>query len=85
MNNGWSETEGALTRTYTFSDFKQALAFVNSVGEIAEKLGHHPDLCIRGYKNVVISTTTHDAQNTVTQKDRELTAAIDALSPTWVE
>lgn len=85
MNNGWNETDGALMRTYTFSDFKQALAFVNSVGEIAERLGHHPDLCIQGYKNVSISTTTHDAQNTVTQKDRELVAAIDALSPTWVE
>lgn len=79
MKNGWLETDAALERTYAFSDFKEALAFVNKVGEVAERLGHHPNICIKNYKNVFISTTTHDAGGVVTRKDRELAAAIDAL------
>ncbi len=33
-----------LEKRYGFSDFKQALAFTNSVGGIAEEVGHHPEL-----------------------------------------
>ena len=28
-----------------FSDFREAQAFVNRVGELAEEQGHHPDIC----------------------------------------
>jgi len=33
-----------LERAFTFPDFKQALAFTNRVGELAETAGHHPAL-----------------------------------------
>lgn len=33
-----------LEKTYRFEDFRQALAFTNRVGEIAEAQGHHPDI-----------------------------------------
>ena len=36
--------EHHINRTFTFPDFKQALAFVNRVGDIAEDQGHHPDI-----------------------------------------
>ena len=75
----WEEEDGRLRRTFTFADFRAALAFVNKVGDIAEQLGHHPDLCIRDYKKVIVSTTTHDQGNVVTERDRQLAAAIDAL------
>jgi len=32
-----------ITRAFPFPDFKQALKFVNRVGALAEKQGHHPD------------------------------------------
>lgn len=76
---GWNEAENALQKTFSFSDFKEALAFVNRVGEIAERLQHHPDIRIV-YKKVSISTTTHDAGNTVTEKDEQLAEAIDSTS-----
>ena len=38
--------EHHITRTFTFPDFKQALEFVNRVGEVAEQQGHHPDILL---------------------------------------
>ncbi len=80
MKNDWSEAGHALQKTFTFVDFKEALAFVNRVGEIAERSQHHPDICIRAYNKVSISTTTHDKGNAITSKDRELAEAVDNIS-----
>ena len=79
MKDDWNEADNALRKTFKFLDFKEALAFVNKVGEIAERLQHHPNMCIENYNKVSISTTTHDNGNTITAKDRELTAEIDAV------
>lgn len=76
----WTEESGALTKTFTFADFQAALQFVNKVGAIAESMQHHPDICIKNYKTVTITTTTHDAGNTVTQKDRALAEKIESIS-----
>jgi 4a-hydroxytetrahydrobiopterin dehydratase len=35
-----------LEKEYLFKNFSEALAFVNKVGETAEKEGHHPDVAI---------------------------------------
>lgn len=56
---GWDfAKEGkAITRRFTFPDFKQALAFVNKIGAIAEADGHHPDLMLGwGYVEVLLWT-----------------------------
>ena len=79
MNNNWIEENNALEKTFEFRDFKEALAFVNRVGEIAERMQHHPDVGIKDYKKVWISTTTHDDGNTITVKDRELAEEIDKV------
>ena len=76
----WMESEQTLTRSFSFNNFVEALAFVNKVGEIAEELGHHPDICIKDYNSVHISTTTHDVGSRVTEKDQELARRIDALA-----
>ena len=45
VDEGWAlNADGHLQRTYTFSNFVDALAFANRVGEIAEEQNHHPDL-----------------------------------------
>ncbi|MHB8710257.1 MAG: 4a-hydroxytetrahydrobiopterin dehydratase [Minisyncoccota bacterium] len=81
MKNGWIEADNALQKTFHFKNFKEALAFVNKVGEIAENLQHHPDICIKDYKSVFISTTTHDQGSAVTAKDHEIVARIDTIAP----
>lgn len=41
---GWRLEGGHLRKDYRFPDFAQALAYVNRVGKVAEKNGHHPDI-----------------------------------------
>lgn len=75
--DGWSEVDKALERTFTFDDFRRALAFVNRVGELAEAEDHHPDIAIH-YKQVTLRWWTHTAGG-VTDRDRELASASAAL------
>ena len=65
-----------IRRTYRFRDFREALAFVNRVGDLAERAAHHPDIDIR-YNAVTLALTTHDAGG-LSDKDFELARAIDA-------
>jgi 4a-hydroxytetrahydrobiopterin dehydratase len=51
---------------------------VNRVGEVAEAMNHHPDIDLR-WNTVTLRLTTHSAGGTITEKDRALAAAIDAL------
>jgi 4a-hydroxytetrahydrobiopterin dehydratase len=36
--------EHHLRRRFRFKNFREALGFVNRVGELAEEQGHHPDV-----------------------------------------
>ena len=74
----WQETDNQLKRTFEFKDFIEAFAFMTQVALIAEKMNHHP-AWFNVYNRVEISLTTHDAGNTITEKDRALAQAIDAL------
>ena len=74
----WNEFDGALRAEATFADFAEAFAFMTRVGLVAQEQGHHPDMAI-SWNKVDITITTHDAGGTVTDKDRKLAAAIDAM------
>ena len=73
---GWQRAGRAIARTYRFDDFRGALAFVNRVGELAERQQHHPDIDIR-YNEVTLRVWTHDAGG-LTERDFQLAAGIDA-------
>jgi 4a-hydroxytetrahydrobiopterin dehydratase len=75
--SGWKIDSGELVRTFQFKDFREALGFVNRVGEAAETAGHHPDIDIR-YNRVRLGLVTHDAGG-LTEKDFELAARADKL------
>lgn len=66
-----------LARTFTFKDFKQALAFANKVGAIAEEEQHHPDLTV-GYGNLGVELTTHSIGG-LSENDFIVAAKIDEL------
>jgi 4a-hydroxytetrahydrobiopterin dehydratase len=76
--SGWKIEVGELVRTFTFKDFVASLHFVNQVGELAEKAGHHPDIEIR-YNRVRLALSTHDAGG-LTQKDFDLAAQAQKLA-----
>ena len=74
----WTEENNSLNKTFTFLNFTEAFAFMMQVAFIAEKMNHHPTWK-NVYNRVEISLNTHDAGNTVTEKDRKLAQAIDKL------
>ena len=78
MSDAWTEHDGRLTREFRFADFSEAFAFMTRVALLAERQGHHPDWS-NVWNRVTISFTTHDAGNVVTDADREMAAAVDAL------
>jgi len=71
----WRLQSGELVRTFSYTDFKEALAFVNRVGLLAEAAGHHPDIDIR-YNRVHLALVSHDAGG-LTTKDFDLASEID--------
>ncbi|MFZ0631298.1 MAG: 4a-hydroxytetrahydrobiopterin dehydratase [Acidobacteriaceae bacterium] len=73
----WSLEGGELVRHCAFENFVEAMQFVNSVAELAEGAGHHPDIDIR-YNKVRLALVSHDAGG-LTDRDFDLAAAIDGL------
>jgi len=72
--SGWEIREGELKRLYKFSDFKEAMAFVNRVADLAAAVDHHPDIDIR-YNKVRLTLSTHSAGG-LTEKDFSLAKQI---------
>jgi 4a-hydroxytetrahydrobiopterin dehydratase len=74
----WQETNNQLKRSFKFKNFIDAFAFMTKVAFAAEKLNHHPNWS-NVYNQVDIVLTTHDAGNTVTEKDWQLAKKIDEI------
>ena len=75
---GWEVVEEHhLRRRFRFKNFRQALDFVNRVGELAEEQGHHPDVRFGwGYAEVTVYTHKIDG---LTESDFILAAKISKL------
>ena len=58
--SGWSTDDYLkVIKNFKFKDFKEALNFVNKVGEIAENENHHPNIYLYGWNKVKITLETH--------------------------
>lgn len=66
-----------LEKEFTFKDFREALAFTNEVGELAESQGHHPDIYL-AWGRVKLTIWTHKIDG-LTESDFVLAAKVDAL------
>jgi 4a-hydroxytetrahydrobiopterin dehydratase len=73
----WQREGDVLVKEVDRGDFASALAYINRVGELAEKANHHPDVEIH-WRTVVLRLTTHSAGG-LTEHDLSLAARIDAL------
>jgi 4a-hydroxytetrahydrobiopterin dehydratase len=67
-----------LEREYRFRDFREALAFVNRVGEMAEEQNHHPDLFLT-WGRVRVTVWTHKIDG-LTESDFVFAAKCDRLA-----
>ncbi len=87
LPNGWQRASASgdhasggnrISRELRFGDFKTAMGFMVRVGFEAEAMDHHPEF-FNVYDRVILTLTTHDAGNRVTETDLELARRIDAL------
>jgi 4a-hydroxytetrahydrobiopterin dehydratase len=67
-----------LVRRFPLKSYFKGLAFLQTIGWEAQKRQHHPEL-ILNFNELVVKTTTHDEGYQITNKDRELALAINAL------
>ena len=74
---GWEEADGgkAITRTYIFTDFPAAFAFMTRSALAAERMDHHPEWS-NTYNRVAVTLSTHSASG-VTDLDLRLAALMD--------
>lgn len=74
---GWEVVDQHhLLKEFRFRDFKTALAFVNRIGEIAEREGHHPDMAL-SWGRVEVTLYTHKIDG-LHENDFIMAAKIDA-------
>ena len=69
--------EHHLRKVFRFKNFREALDFVNRVGELAEEQGHHPDISF-GWGRVEITVWTHKI-NGLTESDFVFAAKTDKI------
>ncbi|MBX3497814.1 MAG: 4a-hydroxytetrahydrobiopterin dehydratase [Alphaproteobacteria bacterium] len=77
---GWSEVAGrdAISRSFKFTDFNAAFAFMTRVALAAEKADHHPEW-FNVYNRVDITLSTHDAGG-LSERDVALARFIDSVA-----
>ena len=74
----WINENNALHKTFTFADFESAMHFMQIASEQISIHNHHPEWT-NVYNKVSIKLTTHDAGNTITEKDEMLAVALDEI------
>jgi 4a-hydroxytetrahydrobiopterin dehydratase len=78
LGNDWQVVdEHHLLKRFKFNDFRQALGFTNQVGELAESVNHHPDICL-AWGKVEITLWTHKIGG-LSETDFVFAAKSDAL------
>lgn len=75
----WTVVEDKkIEKDFKFKDFKEALAFINQVGTIAEQENHHPDINLHNWNRVNITLSTHAIKG-LSENDFIMAAKIDLL------
>jgi 4a-hydroxytetrahydrobiopterin dehydratase len=74
---GWQRHDDEIRKEFRFGSFRQAMAFVDRVAEVAEAADHHPDITIN-YNRVTMALSTH-SEHGITNKDFDLASKIDGV------
>ena len=74
----WTVENKSLTKEFELTNFTDAVDFVNQIHDLAEDLGHHPNILIHSYNKVKIMLNTH-SENKITEKDYLLAEKIDLI------
>lgn len=75
--DGWVFENGEITRTYTFKNYYETMAFTNALAWVAHREDHHPDLEV-SYKTCRVRYSTH-AIGGISENDFICAAKLNAL------
>src|SRR5258708_4791321 len=75
---GWQQQGKAIAKIFDMKGFKAALAFTGTVGELAERADHHPEILIQ-FHNVTLTLWSHD-KGGITDLDLRLARQIEAAA-----
>jgi 4a-hydroxytetrahydrobiopterin dehydratase len=75
---GWKQEGKALSKQFDLKGFKAAMAFAGTVGELADRADHHPDILIQ-FGKVTLTLFSHDAGG-ITDRDVRLARQIEAAA-----
>lgn len=75
---GWAVFPASADKTYVFTNFTEAFAFMTKVAVVAEEMDHHPNWT-NIYNTVKVSLTTHDIQG-LSDLDVDLANKMDNIA-----
>ena len=75
---GWKREGKTIVKTFDLKGFKAAMAFAGTVGELAERADHHPDILIQ-FSKVTLTLWSHD-RGGITDRDLRLARQIEAAA-----
>lgn len=75
---GWKRDGKQICKSFDLKGFKAAMAFAGTVGELAERADHHPDILIQ-FHRVTLTLSSHD-KGGVTDRDLRLARQIEAAA-----
>jgi 4a-hydroxytetrahydrobiopterin dehydratase len=75
---GWRFDRGEIFKWFRFASFREAVAFIVRIADLAEEADHHPDL-ENHFDRVRVALHTW-SKNAVTEKDVSLAGAIEAAA-----
>ena len=78
LGSGWSLSDNAIRKQFTFRDFPEAIEFVNRLVPHAEQADHHPDILVN-YRRVTLMYSTH-SEGAITQKDFDGAAMAERMA-----
>lgn len=79
LSEGWLiENDSHLKKEFVFKSYLKTISFVNAIAWAANNVNHHPDLEV-SFGKCVVRITTHDSNNSLTEKDMLLAKEIDRL------
>ena len=75
--DGWIRIGNEISKTYSFKNYYETMAFVNAAAYVSHQEDHHPDMLV-GYKTCAVTYTTH-AIGGLSENDFICAARLDAL------
>ena len=75
--DGWVQQGKIISKTFDFTNYHQAMSFVNAVAWVSNQEDHHPELTV-SYNKCKVEYTTHSV-NGLSENDFICAAKVDAL------